>query len=162
MSQRRFRVMGENIFLITHKLIMNQRLCRLLHYTHSNPLDPSLPDVNGIEILHKNVLLTPKIPDDLLVKENFIVVLLDRFSQDPQNKEFKIASVRFDIICQYEDWVIESDSLRPFLIMEEIDTMFNEQPLAGIGNLAFTNSDRLIATPDLGGYTLEYQVYEFN
>ena len=80
----------------------------------------------------------------------------------PQNKEFKIASVRFDIICQYEDWVIESDSLRPFLIMEEIDTMFNEQPLAGIGNLAFTNSDRLIATPDLGGYTLEYQVYEFN
>jgi hypothetical protein len=38
-SQRRFAVMGENLFKIANKLITNQKLCRLLKYQSPDPLD---------------------------------------------------------------------------------------------------------------------------
>ena len=37
-TQRRFAVMGENLFKIANKLITNSRLCRLLKYQDENSL----------------------------------------------------------------------------------------------------------------------------
>ena len=36
-TQRRFAVMGENLFKVATKLVNNQRLCRLLKYQDTNP-----------------------------------------------------------------------------------------------------------------------------
>ena len=46
--------------------------------------------------------------------------------------------------------------------MEEIDKMFNEQPLAGIGNLQFWRADALTLSPWIGGYSMRYKINEFN
>ena len=162
MSQRRVNVMGENIFEIAKRLSRNQRLCRLLHYTDTTPFSEEKPDVKGIDLLHKNILVVPKISDDILEKENFIIVLFDNFVIDDNNKDFKVTTVRFNIICPFDEWLLEENSLRPYLIMEEIDKMFNEEKLAGIGNLKFSNGEELIISPQLGGYNLEYSVHEFN
>lgn len=52
-TQRRFAVMGENLFRILNKIMNNQRICRLLKYQNENPFDESLPDVDGLDLIHK-------------------------------------------------------------------------------------------------------------
>lgn len=162
MSQRRFAVMGENIFRIATKIMKDQTLCRLLHYTDRTPLSKEKPDVNGVDLLHKNILVVPKLPDEVETKENYIVVLFDNFIANGSNPDFKIATVRFNIICPFDEWLIEESSLRPYLMMQRIDELFNEEKIAGIGNLKFSNAEELIISPQLAGYNMEYVVDEFN
>lgn len=162
MSQRRFAVMGDNIFKIALKLTKDQQLCRLIKYTDRTPLSPDKEDVKGLDLLHTNILLVPKIPDQQLTKEVFVLVMFDDFYVDPSNQDFKVSSVQFTIICPYDEWLIEENSLRPYLIMERIDKLFNQQRLSGIGNLQFARGTQLVVSPQLGGYSLTYIVHEFN
>ena len=162
-TQRRFEVMGEDIFKIVDKIQTNQKLLKLLKFTDSNPLDHEDLSQDEIdEMLHKNLLIIPKLPDEDQDKNCYIVVILDKYEVDPYNPDFKSVIIRFDVICPLDRWIINSSTLRPYLILNELDKMFNEQKLAGIGNLSFINADRLVVSPYLGGYTVNYGHFEFN
>lgn len=162
MEQRRFAIMGQNLFVILSKLMRNQRLCRLLYYTDKDPLSTDKADVSGQLLVNKNLLVIPKQPDDLQTKENFVVIMFDSFYMNPVNKEFKVGSVQLSIVCPYDEWMLDTNSLRPYLIMEEIDKELNEQKINGIGKLEFLGASRLTYSPQLGGFTMEYQNNEFN
>lgn len=161
-SQRRFSVMGENLFRVASKLINNQKLCRLLKYQDPNPLDTEkFADVDGAELLHKQIIIVPKFPEDGL-ECSFVVAVFDNFTINPSNPDFKVTRIRFDIVCPYTEWVIDESSLRPYLIMQEIDEMFNQAKMSGIGNLQFTHATPLVLSPQIGGYSMYYQINEFN
>lgn len=163
MSQRRFAVMGDNTFRILNKLINNQRICRLLKYQVRDPFnEEKYPDVDGVELLNKQILAVPKIYDASVEKMSYIVAVFDNFTVNSFNPDFKVSTVRFDIACPYDEWILDENSLRPYLIMQEIDNMFNQGKLAGIGNLQFYNSTMLVLTPQMGGYSMTYKVNEFN
>lgn len=161
-GQRKFTVMGDNIFQIVLKLAKDQDLCRLLYYTDRTPLSKEKEDVKGMELLHKNILMVPNMPDDSLLKDNFVVVIFENFDVDNDNNDFKISTIRFDVLCPFDEWLIEESSLRPYLIMTEIDKLFNGLPLKGIGNLKFDRAEMLVVSPQVGGYTMWYSVHEFN
>ena len=168
-TQRRFAVMGENTFLIANKLMQNQRICRLLKYQSKDPFleeDPvtkkKQPDVDGISLINKQILIIPKIFDDSTEKMSYIVAIFDGFVVGQLNPEFKLSTIRFDIACPYDEWVLNDKSLRPYLIMEEIDRMFNESKLKGIGKLQFYRADSLTLSPWIGGYSMWYRIHEFN
>lgn len=166
-TQRRFAVMGTNTFLIANKLMKNQRICRLLKYQTKNPFAEiengvPQPDVKGEDLIHKQILIIPKIFDDDTEKMSYIVAIFDDFIVNPMNSEFKLSTVRFDIACPYDEWILNEQSLRPYLIMEEIDKMFNEKKIQGIGNLQFVRANNLTLSPQIGGYSMLYTVNEFN
>lgn len=162
-SQRRFAVMGTNTFRIANKLMLNQRLCRLLKYQVRDPFDKEkYKDVDGADLINKQILIVPKIFDDSTEKMSYVTALFSNFIVNPVNPEFKISTIRFDIACPYEEWPLDDQSLRPYLIMQEIDEMFNEAKLAGIGTLQFVRADQLTLTPWMGGYSMVYQINEFN
>lgn len=163
MSQRRFAVMGDNTFRILNKLVNNQRICRLLKYQVRDPFnEEKYPDVDGVELLNNQILAVPKIYDASVEKMSYIVAVFDNFVVNSFNPDFKVSTVRFDIACPYDEWILDENSLRPYLIMQEIDNMFNQGKLAGIGNLQFYNSTMLVLTPQMGGYSMTYKVNEFN
>lgn len=154
--------MGTNTFKIIDKLTSNQRLCRLLKYQNRTPFDPNLPDVVGEELIDKQICIVPKIFDDSTEKMSYVVAVFNNFIINPINPEFKLTTVRFDVACPYDEWKVEDCSLRPYLIMQEIDSMFNQHKLAGIGNLEFVRADALTLSPQLGGYSMQYKINEFN
>ena len=161
--------MGTNTFRIANKLLSNQRVCRLLKYPTKTPfltIDPvtgkAQPDVDGVDLIHKQILIVPKIYDDSNEKMSYITAIFNDFSVNQINPEFKISTVRFDIACPYDEWVLNDNSLRPYLIMQEIDTMFNESQMAGIGTLQFVRADALTLSPQIGGYSMRYKINEFN
>ncbi len=162
-TQRRFEVMGEDIFKIAEKIMRNQKFLKLLKFTDADPLGhPDLTQEEIDEMLHKNILIVPKIPDELDEKTCYVVVILNSYDVVPANQDFKAASIRFDVVCPMDRWVINAKTLRPYLMMSEIDAMFNEQAVAGIGNLAFSKAVPVVLSPQLAGYSMLYEHYEFN
>lgn len=162
-TQRHFAVMGDNTFTIANKLMSNQNICRLLKYQVRDPLDKNkYPDVDGADLINKQILIVPKIFDDDTEKTAYIVALFDNFVVTMGNTEFKIATIRFDIACPYEEWLLDDRTLRPYAIMQEIDNMFNESKMAGIGKVQFYSANPLTLTPWIGGYSMYYKVHEFN
>lgn len=161
-SQRRFAVMGSNIYKVLNKLVSNQRLCRLLNYSVRDPFSADLPDVNGEELIHKRILVAPKIYDSDNDKTSYVAAILGPFSVNSFNPEFKTTQVRFVIACPYDEWFMDGESLRPYLIMQEIDSMFNQKKLSGIGNLEFSTATPLTLSPQIGGYSMLYTINEFN
>ena len=162
-SQRRFAVMGDNTFKIANKLMSNKDLCRLLKYQVRDPLNKDkYPDVDGAELINRQILIVPKIFDDSTEKMSYVTALFSNFVVNQLNPEFKISTIRFDIACPYEEWLLDGRTLRPYLIMEEIDKMFNEAKMQGIGTLQFYRADALTLSPWIGGYSMVYQINEFN
>lgn len=162
-SQRRFAVMGTNAFNIANKIIKNQNICRLLKYQVRDPFDKEkYPDIDGLDLLGKQILIVPKVFDDSTEKMSYIVAVFSNFIVNPLNPDFKISTLRFDIACPYEEWMLSEHSLRPYLLMQEIDNTFNQAQMAGIGTLSFVRADALTLTPWIGGYSMVYQINEFN
>lgn len=162
-TQRRFSVMGMNTFKIANKLMQNQKICRLLKYQVRDPFDKDkYPDVDGADLINKQILIVPKIYDDSTEKMSYVTAIFDDFYVNSLNPEFKTSTVRFDIVCPYDEWLLNDRSLRPYLIMQEIDIMFNESKLAGIGTLQFHRADNLALSPWIGGYSMRYKINEFN
>lgn len=162
-SQRRFAVMGTNTFNIANKLMSNQRLCRLLKYQVRDPFDKEkYPDIDGVSLLNKQIMIVPKIFDDSTEKTSYVVAIFSGFTVNQLNVDYKLSTVRFDVACPYDEWVLNEQSLRPYLMMQEIDNMFNGAQMAGIGTLQFVRADSIVLTPQIGGYSMLYQINEFN
>ena len=162
-SQRRFAVMGTNTFKIANKIMNNQRICRLLKYQVRDPFDTEkYENVEGLDLMGKQILIVPKLFDESTEKMSYIIAVFDDFVVNQLNPEFKISTVRFDIACPYDEWLLDEESLRPYLLMQEIDNMFNQKELAGIGNLQFWRADALTLSPQIGGYSMRYKINEFN
>lgn len=161
-TQRRFSVMGTNTFKIANRIMQNQRVCRLLKYQVRDPFSDKYPDVDGAELINKQILIVPKIYDDSTDKMSYITAIFSNFVVNPLNPEFKLSTIRFDIACPYDEWLLDEKTLRPYLLMQEIDSMFNESKLAGIGTLQFYRANTLTLSPWIGGYSMEYKINEFN
>lgn len=162
-SQRRFAVMGTNTFNIANKLMQNQRLCRLLKYQVRDPFDKEkYEDVDGVTLLNKQIMIIPKIFDDSTEKTSYVMAIFSNFTTNALNPDFKLSTVRFDVACPYDEWVLSDNSLRPYMIMQEIDNMFNQAQMAGIGTLQFVRAEAIVLTPQIGGYSMLYQINEFN
>ena len=162
-TQRRFAVMGNNAFNIANKLMQNQQICRLLKYQVRDPFDKEkYEDVDGVLLLNKQIMITPKIWDESTEKTSYIVALFNTFIVNVLNPDFKVDTISFDIACPYDEWVLNGHSLRPYLLMQEIDDMFNGAQMAGIGTLEFVRADRNVFTSQIGGYTMQYRINEFN
>lgn len=161
-TQRRFAVLGDNVFKITNKLVNNQKLCRLLKYQNRDPFSEELEDVKGTDLLHNQIRIIPLILDDNTEKMSYVVARFGSYTVTPGNLDYKTAMFRFDIACPYDEWILNYNSLRPYLIMQEIDTMFNEKALSGIGRLKFVRAEALNLSPQLGGFSMIYSVNEFN
>ena len=154
--------MGDNTFKILNKLVNNQKICRLLKYQVRDPFSDKYEDVDGVDLLNRQILAVPKVFDASTEKMSYIVAVFDNFVVNQFNPDFKISTVRFDIACPYDEWLLDENSLRPYLIMQEIDNMFNQGKLAGIGNLQFHRADMLTLSPQIGGFSMEYKINEFN
>jgi len=73
--------------------------------------------VDGLDLLNKQILIIPKIFDDSTEKMSYVTAIFSNFTVNMINPDFKLSTVRFDIACPYDEWVLNGHSLRPYLIM---------------------------------------------
>ena len=143
--------------IISVNLLKNERIKRLLYYSTPNALDRDcLTEEQSIGLFNKNIKLVPKIyvEDEL---RNYILVRFRNFLPNQTNPEFRNNIIEFDILCPYEQWGLKDFQLRPYRIAAEIDSMFNNKHLTGIGTLEFNGADQMILNDHFGGICLTYK-----
>ena len=152
-----FLSVEKDMEIITEKMLKNERLKRLLHYTTKDALDksPVGEDVT-YELFEKNIKIVPKLFIDGSVL-NYIIISFDNFTSNVTNPEYRDNIISFDIICHYDQWKLQGLSLRPYKIAAEIDSMFNGKHLTGIGNLEFLTAKQMVINDEYAGLTLMYQ-----
>ena len=143
--------------IIVDRIMKNDRLKKLLHYTTRDCLDrPRLTEEETAELFGKNIKLVPKLYVDGSVL-NYMLISFDNFSRNGTNPEFRDNIIEFDIICHYDQWQLKDFALRPYKIAAELDTMFDEQRLTGIGKLEFLGANQMILTDEYAGLCVMYK-----
>ena len=152
-----FLSMEKDASLISNMLLRNERLKKLLYYTTPDCLDRKiLTEDQSLELFGKNIKLIPKLYVDNSVL-NYIILSFDNFTPNMTNPEFRDNIIEFDIICHFDQWQLKDFQLRPYRIAAEIDSMFDEKHLSGIGLLHFLGANQIILTDEYAGLCLMYQ-----
>ena len=152
-----FLSVEKDMEIITNKILKNERLKKLLYYTTSDALDkPDIGEDASLELFGKNIKIVPKLYIDGSVL-NYIIISFDNFTPNATNPEFRDNIISFDVICHFDQWQLQGFQLRPYKIAAELDSMFNDKHLTGIGNLEFMGANQLIINDEFAGFSLMYQ-----
>ena len=144
--------------ILVNKILSNQRLKKLLHYTVKDPLSqPNLTEAESVAMFGKEIKMVPKLYVDGSVL-TYMIISFDNFIES-SNPEFRDNIVEFDIICHFDQWQLTNFDLRPYRIAAELDSMLDKQRLTGIGLLEFVGANQIILTDEFAGICLMYRAY---
>ena len=151
-----FLSINKDLDIITSKIIKNDRLQKLLFYTVRDPLSqPALGEEELQRLFAENIKIVPKLYIDGSVL-NYIIISFDNFIPNATNPEFRDNVISFDIICHFDQWQMNDFNLRPYRIAAEIDTLFNNTHMTGIGTLQFLGCNQLLLNEEFAGVSLMY------
>lgn len=152
-----FLSIEKDLGIITNQVIQNNRLKKLLYYTSKDALDrPNLTADQSLELFNRNIKIVPKLYVDKDVL-NYIIIGFDNFLPNDTNPEFRDNIVIFDIVCHFDQWLLNDFMLRPYRIAAELDSTFNKKHLTGIGTLQFAGAKKIVLTDEFAGLCLGYQ-----
>ena len=150
-----FLSVEKDMSIVVDYLFKNNKLKKLLYYTTKDCLtQPNLTDDETLSMFGKQIKMIPKLQVDGEVL-NYIIVSFDNFTPN-ENTEFRDNTIEFDIICHFDQWQMNDFQLRPYRIAAELDTMFNNKHLTGIGTLKFLGANQMILTDEFAGLCLMY------
>ena len=163
MSTGRFQELNTNIMYVIEQLYTSQNLLKLITYDDDSPLSISKSDIiKPSSLLFDRIYPLPKIPDAQTQQKTIVTVIFSHAKLD-SNIKFKKYKLIFNIISHIDIWKI-SEGLRPYLIAEEIDNIFNE--LRGtqlsIGKVLFSDFVNVNYSNYYYGYQLVYDISSFN
>lgn len=149
-----FLSVDKDMEIITNKILKNERLKRLLYYTTKDALDkPNITEDASLELFGKNIKNVPKLQFNKEVL-NYINIHFDGFVPNDTNPAFRDNIIIFNIVCHYDQWNLKGFSLRPYKIAAEIDSMFNNQRLTGIGTLEFLGMNQKVYNDEFAGLNM--------
>ena len=152
-----FLSLEKDMGLIVDMIIKNDRLKKMLYYTTKDCLSkPNLSEDETISLFGKQIKIVPKVYVDGSVL-NYIIINFDNFISNATNPEFRDNLIEFDIICHFDQWQMKDFELRPYRIAAELDTMFNNKRLTGIGDIEFLGANQMILTDEYAGICLMYR-----
>ena len=142
--------------IIIDSMLKNERLKRILYYTTQDALDkPNITQKETLGLIGKNIKMIPRLVLDKTVL-NYVIVSFKNFGLST-NPQFRTNVVEFDIICHFDQWQLNDFALRPYKIAAEIDTMFCNQKLTGIGKLEFLGSKMIGINNEYCGFCIFYE-----
>ena len=144
--------------IIVDMIMKNDRLKKMLYYTTKDCLSKrDLNEDETINLFGQQIKTVPKLIVDGSVL-NYIIISFDNFISNQTNPEFRDNIIEFDIICHFDQWQLNDFELRPYRIAAEIDSMFNNKRLTGLGDIEFLGANQMILTDEYAGICLMYRV----
>ena len=155
--QSSFLSIEKDMGLIVDMILKNSNLKKMLHYTTRDCLlKPDLTEDESLELFNKNIKMIPKLYVDNSVL-NYLIIGFDNYSKNRSNPEFRDSIIEFDIICHFDQWQMKDFQLRPYRIAAELDSMFSNRHLTGIGTLQFLGAVQQNYNDEYAGLCLMYQ-----
>ena len=136
MSVRNSSELGENLILITKRLMANQNLLKLLYYSDKDPLshEDLSEEMIKEEIFEKLIRVTPKLPPQGDAKSRIGLRLVKGIPNE-ENGEFREIFFSIEIFVPMTQWIIKNTNLRPFAIMGELEKSLKGKRVNGLGTI---------------------------
>lgn len=153
-----FLSVEKDLNLIVSKMFNNQRLMKLLYYATPDCLSrPALSNEQKAKMFGETAQIRtiPWIEIDPEVK-NFITISFDTFAPNGDNPQFRDNTIVFTIQCHRDNWSLRDFELRPYKIAAELDSMFSDKHLTGIGDLQFAGATFAPVDENYAGISLCY------
>ena len=159
LNKANFSTVEKDFSDITGRIMANETILKLLYFNSSDCLsNKDLVITSEIieEVVKENLRIVPslKVPEN---KGSYIIVTFDSFTENPQNPEFMNNIILMDVLCPEDTWMMDSYMMRPFKIMHELQRMFHDKPLNGIGKALFIGAN-LLNLGDYVGYQMAFSV----
>lgn len=152
-----FLSLEKDLDIIVNMLLKNNSFKKLLYYTTPDAMNrPILTEDQSLELIGKNIKILPKLYIDPEIL-TYLIIRFNNFTANATNPEFRDNTVEFDIICHYNQWMLKDYQMRPYRLAAEIDTMFNDKHLTGIGTLQFLGATQINLTDEYAGLCLLYE-----
>ena len=150
-----FLSVEKDMNIIVDQIFKNDRIKKMLYYSTKDCLDqPKLNEDETLSLYGKQIRMVPKLTVDGTIL-TYLIISFDNFTPSG-NPEFRDNIIEFDIVCHFDQWQLKDFQLRPYRIAAEIDTMFNNRHLTGIGTLQFLGANQIVLTDEFAGLCLMY------
>lgn len=163
MNVRNCGELGLDLQKIVKRLLANQNLLKLLYYTDKNPL--SQPDITDEvikkEIFEKLVKIVPRL-DPRETAKSVIAFRVIRGRKVSDNDEFLNISINFEVFVPLTQWILKSDSLRPFLIISEIEKSLSNKTINGLGKMSYGGFDINFLTDEMSCYEMYFNITTYD
>lgn len=162
MSIRNLAELGKNLKNIMTRLISNQNLIKLLYYTDPNPLngkDLSKDEIDKL-IFNKLIKIVPRV-GPLDNETNIVTIRVMGGDRNIDNTDFRTINIAIDIFVPLTQWIIVGEDLRIFAIIGEIEKSLNGKNVTGIGKLEETGFELTLVTDEMSGYTIDFEVQNY-
>lgn len=157
----RFLELNQNVKIIVDTILSGQNLCKLLYYPSKSPLlEADLSDTSIL--LFSSIFPTPFTPTIEEDAKSIITIVLDDFALGRDNNAFKTSKIVFNVLIHLDLWLLDDTKIRPYSILNEIDTLFNQQRIATIGKLEFVSSRWISVNNKWHGYQILFKNCDFN
>ena len=136
MGTRNYEELGENLQLISKRLMANKNLIKWLYYTDKDPLSGADLSEEQIqkEVFEKLIRIVPRVgPKE--TANSIVVIEVKEGTPDTENTEFQELMIVIEIFVPLTQWIVKNKSLRPFLIMSEINKSLNGKTINGLGKI---------------------------
>ncbi len=157
----RLKELTDNKNKIINSFINNEDLIKSLIFIDDNFLDKPLPvDFKPTTLLYSHIFPYQHIP---IIESDAKSMITMSFDYRPHDASFKVCAVRFYAIT-HSSLVSTDYGLRIDFIASEIDEMFNQSRIIGIGKLPFYGMRDFIVDKagSWVGNEIAYRTFEFN
>lgn len=153
-----FLMVEKDLEKIVERMLQSSPLQKLLYYTENNCLSkPTLSAAQKKSLINNQILIVPKI-DISKTCPIYVVVGYVRITPNIKNPQYRDGVINFNILCHPDHWNLGDFELRPYKIAGEIDGLFNNSKMTGIGEFQFLSMSNLVLNDQLSGLTLLYRV----
>lgn len=174
-----FLSVEKDMDIIVSHFMKNDRLKRLLWYQASDALVigsdyknsgrehkigsgwRNVRDDEAVSMFGQQIKIIPKLKVEQ-PEFTYVIISFDNFTPNMTNPAFRDNIVSFDIVCHFDSWNLGNFQLRPYKIAAEIDSMFNNKKLSGIGTLNFLGGSQIVLSDEFAGLTLMYSAIHGN
>ena len=163
MAVRKLQEMGENLQTIVKRLTANQNLLKLLYYTDKDPFNNQDLDEETIKtkVFNKLIKIVPKL-DPKETATSIISFRVVRGRKTSANGEFNNITINFEVFVPLTQWIIKDVSLRPFLIMSEIEKSLDGKTINGLGKMECMGFDINFLTTEISCYEMTFNIVAYD
>lgn len=162
MGARNCQELGVNLQKICSRLMANDNLIKLLHYTDINPLEQAnLTEEQKKTLFNDLICVVPKVGtrED---SRSVIAIYIPKASSLSGNREFKNVVIAVDVFVPLTQWIIKDSNLRPFAIMGEIQNSLNDKTVNGLGKIQGGDFDLVTLTDEMSAYRQIFSITEYD
>ena len=162
MGVRNCQELGINLQKIVSRLLANDELVKLLYYENDDPLNGTVltQEAKQKEVFEKLIKTVPRVGTKDTAN-SVVVVYVQRANRISGNKEFKNVRILVDVIVPLDQWYINSDNLRPFAILGQVQSSLDEKTVNGLGKISGGDFELNFVTDDVICYQQVFEITEY-